>query len=357
MSAGAAPVAVTLTLSNRSQVVDQFDLSVEGGEADWYEIAPARVSLFPGESATVTLRVHPPRRESVLAGQYNLVVRATSRDDASLAAAGIVLTITPSGGFRLEMVKARDTGRQGTFSLRAVNLSDAPLVLNLSAQDPETALVFYFPAVAIQLNPYEDKPVSFNVRAKRQPMSGEPVVYQFTVAAEPQLADRAQAARDAQRVAGEFIYRPRIRRYPWASLPKLVSFAIPVTGAVAALAAVLVASGAIGGNNEPTPTPQVLPNVDATLAARDLAGSATAASLALSRTPTPSLTPSATTTGTVVPTTTETPSRTPTITRTPTRTLTPTITRTPTRTPTARIFIPDPRFPGPILIPSIVLGP
>lgn len=349
MSAGGAPVSVTLTLANRSQVVDQYDLTVEGGQADWYELSPARVSLFPGESTRVTLLVHPPRRENVLAGSYNLAVRAISRDDSSVAAvASIGLIITPSGGFRLEMVKARDVGRQGSFSARAVNLSDAPLSLNLGAHDPETALVFYFPAITIDLAPYEERLVAFTVRAKKQPFTGEQVSYQFTIVGEPQLADRARAAQDAQRGQGEFVFRPRLKRWPWASLPRLVSFAIPATGAVAALAAVLVASGAVGGDKNGNGG-NGGPDVEATIRARDAASSATALVAQLSRTPTPSQTPSVTPTPTV--TTTAVPSASPTITRTSTRTTL--ATRTPTRTPV--IFLP-PGTIGPIQpIPPLIL--
>src|SRR5688500_5511969 len=79
LSAGEAPSIVDVILTNRSQVVDQFDIAVSGGQPDWYEVTPVRVSLFPGESTTARLSLHPPRREDVLAGKYEIVVRAISR--------------------------------------------------------------------------------------------------------------------------------------------------------------------------------------------------------------------------------------------------------------------------------------
>lgn len=338
-SAGASPVSVTVTLTNRSQIVDQFDIATEGVPADWCDIAPERVSLFPGESARVTLNLHPPRREDVIAGSYTVAIRATSRDSAASVATGSVgLTITPSGGFQLQMLKARDTGRLGSFSARATSLSDAPMSLNLRAFDPETALTFFFPATSVQLGPYEHSDIAFQVKAKKEPLKGEPVAYPFTIEAEPQLPNPAQAAQATQRAQGEFVFRPRLRRWPWAGLPRLVSIAVPGAAAVAALMAVLVASGAIGPDDPPPP------DIQATLQAHDRFASATASALAAmtTQTGTPTLTPTAT--GSATPMITATATRTP---AAPTRT--PTRTQIPTRTPT--------RTPGPIVLPPLVFTP
>lgn len=357
LAAGGQPVTVNVRLTNRSQVVDQFQISVTGGQLDWFDVTPDRVSLFPGESSSVTINVRPPRRENVTAGQYNLAVRATSRDDETFAAtANLSLTITPSGGFRFALVKARDVGRAGSYSLRAENLSDAPLTLHLAASDPEATLTFYLPQVILELPPYDHRDLNFTVRPKRQPFTGEPVSYTFTVEAEPQYADRARAAQDTQRSPGEFIFRPRIRRWPWASLPKLVNFAVPVAAVGAALVAVLVAASAgkdDNARNGGNPTP----NFEATRAASDAAAAASATANARAQTATPTLTPTPTQTGTPTPTATSPPgaTNTPAQTMTTTRTATPTITRTPTRTPTPRPIIVG--TVGPLILPTFSLAP
>ena len=328
LSAGANPVAVTVTVTNRGQVVDQYLITVAGGQPDWYDVAPDRVSLFPGESTTVVLRVHPPRRENVLAGAYPLAVRATSRDDASVrATAQLDLTITPSGGFRLLLPKARDMGRSGSYVLRVSNLSDAPLTLNLAAADPETALTFYFPAASMALNPYEQRDMSFGVRPNRRPFTGEPRVLPFSVEAEPQYADRARAAQDSQRVQGEFVYKPRLRRWPWSYLPGSLAVLIPTIAALGTLAVAAAAFTGAFGKDDARPTPGA-PGV--------ATGTATPTP---TQTPTP--TPTATPTGTPTPTPTQSPA--------PTRTPTLPPTRTPTAAPT--------RTPGPLILTPIVLPP
>ncbi|HEX5139672.1 MAG TPA: hypothetical protein VFX19_01885 [Dehalococcoidia bacterium] len=341
LSAGEEPSTVDVTLSNRSRVVDQFDLSLSGGQPDWYTITPDRVSLFPGESTTVKLTLHPPRREDVLAGRYELVVRATSRDDlGSASIAGIELTIVPSGGFELQLLKARDEGRRGVFRARISNLSDAPLTIALAAADPETALTFYFPQVQLQLAAYERQEIDFAVQPARRRLKGEPRAYPFSVEAAPQYPDRARAARDTQRAQGEFIYRPRFQRWPWQGLPALVNVVVPAVAAIAALSAVLVASGAVGGSKDPPTTPDI-PNIAATLSARDAASAATVAAQQAQASAT-----SAAATAVATMSVTPTPSSTPTI--TPTPPATPSATPKPNTSPTATR--------SPLGIPPIIIG-
>ena len=348
LSAGEAPSVVDVTLSNGSQVVDQFDITVSGGQADWYDVTPNRVSLFPGESTTVRLNLHPPRREDVFAGKYEIIVRATSRDATELTSiAGLEMTIVPSGGFDLQLPKARDEGRSGRYRLHVTSLSDAPLALTLEPSDPETALTFFFPAVRLDLAPYEERDIDFTLQPNKRRLKGEPRPYPFTIEATPQIADRARAAREARKAQGEFIYRPRFQRWPWQGLPAIVNFVVPSIAAVAALSAVLVASGAVGGK-DPVPT-QEPPNIAATLTARDAANAATAAAAntAASATAAAANAASSATAAALTATAAATLSVTPTPTPRPSVTPTPV---PPTATPTPRPIIGIP-IPSPVISP------
>jgi hypothetical protein len=290
------------------------------------------VSLFPGETGKVTVNLHPPRRENVHSGDYQLVIRATSRDDPSAtAAAAMIMRITPSGGFQFQMLKARDVGQEGSFSLRAANLSDAPLLVNLAAYDPETALVFYFPAPSLYLQPYEQQDMFFNVTSSRRPMKGEAISYPFTVEAEPQFDDPSRSAQATQRAQGEFVYQPRFRKYPWENAPKLVMMLVALAGAGAALVALLTMAGLLFAKDPPPKEPGFAD----VLATRDEAARrATATQLSIvALTPTATATPTTTATPTQTTTPTLTPTPAPSATAAPTATVAPTRTNTPTRTP------------------------
>jgi hypothetical protein len=55
----------------------QFRLEVEGLEPDCYEVGPGPI-LFPNVEKGVPLRLYHPRRSSLLAGRYQIQIRATA---------------------------------------------------------------------------------------------------------------------------------------------------------------------------------------------------------------------------------------------------------------------------------------
>ena len=146
MTAGTPPVAVEITVANRQQVVDEFVISVAGGQPDWYDLSKDKVPLFPDESAKVILRLHPPQRWDVQAGETTLTVTAQSRADVSLSTtATLVVLISPTGGFQAELFRSEATGNEGVFILRLANQSNAPMSFAITGSDPAGALEFVIP--------------------------------------------------------------------------------------------------------------------------------------------------------------------------------------------------------------------
>ena len=71
---------VRVTLTNLGAVVDAFDLSIRNLDPSWYDLTPARLSLFPRAQGIATMLLHPPVAARAHAGEYNFDVVATSRD-------------------------------------------------------------------------------------------------------------------------------------------------------------------------------------------------------------------------------------------------------------------------------------
>src|ERR1700704_5462433 len=82
LAAGQTAV-VRVTLTNFGAVVDAFDLSIRNLDPSWYELTPARLSLFPKAKGIATLILHPPVAARALAGEYNFEIVAASRDASS----------------------------------------------------------------------------------------------------------------------------------------------------------------------------------------------------------------------------------------------------------------------------------
>lgn len=65
----------SVTVRNDSDIVEAYSLEVVGDCAAWTTMEPARVSLYPGTSETVTIRLEPPRSPEIRAGEMPLGVR------------------------------------------------------------------------------------------------------------------------------------------------------------------------------------------------------------------------------------------------------------------------------------------
>src|SRR5205814_8188839 len=79
LSAGES-TTIELTVSNYSDIVDAFDLTVNNLDPSWYTLTPESVSLFPRAQGTVKLQINPPAAAAALAGAYPFQIMAVSRD-------------------------------------------------------------------------------------------------------------------------------------------------------------------------------------------------------------------------------------------------------------------------------------
>jgi len=260
MMAGGDPVAITVTVQNLSGVVDQFDIALLGVPPDWYELEPLVVSAFPGESAQATLRLKPPRREDVTAGDYPVTLTVTSRDQPTeSSSATLTLVVRPSGGFELVLTKSKAVGRSGSFRAHLTNLSDGSVELLLRLSDPAAALVLRPREQNVTLAPYRERDVTFSARPKKRPLVGEGEIYPLTIEAIPKLPDPREAAGLTQVGQGEFVFKPWLRRWPWAPLPGWARLAlmaaVPALAGLVLLLALTNPLGGADGGGGGTPTP------------------------------------------------------------------------------------------------------
>jgi hypothetical protein len=236
--AGADPPAtVEVEVTNTSELVDQFDVSILGAPADWYDVKPDRLSLFPKEAGKARVFLHPPRRHDVHAGSFELTVSIRSRDLDAVAATGrISLQIEPSGGFEAQLVKAEDRSDSGSFVLRIANLSDGAITLEVAASDAAQRLAFELPFAVTSLQPYQDiDSIAFSARPRAgidPPPAGAAI--DFKVEVTPQFSDPARAAAARVTLAGRFTYEPSKHQDDRASarLPWRVALAVIPVAAV-----------------------------------------------------------------------------------------------------------------------------
>jgi hypothetical protein len=248
LTAGAQPVAVEITLGNKQQIVDELLVTVSGGQPDWYDLSSDHVPLFPDESAKVTLRVHPPQRWDVQAGDTVLTISVQSRADPSVVStASVVLSIAPTGGFEADLIKSEATGDSGVYVLRLANQSNAPASFAIGASDPGGILQFTIPEPTLTLTPFQDRD-HIEITAQRiDPKTTGGRVARFTVAVQPLAAGLGSPAAHARRVDGTLL--PNDAPPVKTPMPPMLKYAVPIAAIAVIAAVVAFASGVFGGGS------------------------------------------------------------------------------------------------------------
>ncbi|MFD4814936.1 hypothetical protein ACFWNS_41030, partial [Streptomyces sp. NPDC058418] len=127
---------VPLQILNSGSTVEEYRFEVVGACAAWAAVEPATLSLYPGASGTVTLRLSPPRDPSVPAGEtpFGIRVVPTSDQSATVVPEGRV-TVAPFTEVTSELVPRSSNGvRRGTHQLAVDNRGNAPVTVRLSGR-------------------------------------------------------------------------------------------------------------------------------------------------------------------------------------------------------------------------------
>ncbi|MBZ9597375.1 hydrolytic protein [Streptomyces yangpuensis] len=173
----------SLTVRNDSDIVEAYRLEVVGDCAAWTTVEPERVSLYPGTSETVTIRLAPPRSPQVRAGDLPLAVRVLPTEQPD--AVRVPETTVHVGQFRelrAESAPKRRRGwLRGRYRLAVRNEGNAPVKVGFTPAQPGEELKFDFAPAALKLEPGESAEVVLKVRTGSPVWFGAPVTWPFTV--------------------------------------------------------------------------------------------------------------------------------------------------------------------------------
>ncbi|TRV77836.1 hydrolytic protein [Streptomyces sp. 130] len=207
-----AEATTTLTVRNDGDIVEAYTLDVVGDCAAWTTVEPARVSLYPGTSETVTVRFAPPRSHEVPAGEKPLGIRVLPAEHPeSVAVPEMTVVVEPFHELRARLEPGRRRGWLGArFRTVVQNRGNAPTEVALSARQPGEELRLAFTPERRKLEPGESAEAGLKVRARKLIWFGAPAAWPFeVVAGEPQDAG-AEGPREggAEPLPGEFAQIP-----------------------------------------------------------------------------------------------------------------------------------------------------
>ncbi len=225
----------TLTVRNDGDIVEAYTLEVVGDCAAWTTVEPARVSLYPGTSETVTLTFAPPRSHEVRAGETPLAVRVLPAErPESVVVPESTVTVEPFHELRTELEPRRRRGWLGArFRTAVQNRGNTPVDVALAGRQDGEDLRLAFAPDRKRLEPGESAEVRLKVRARKLIWFGEPVTWPFEV-----LASEAAEA-DAESEAAEAEVEPAGGSEPlpgeFAQIPVLPKWLLIVLAALLAL--------------------------------------------------------------------------------------------------------------------------
>jgi hypothetical protein len=208
VEAGGQPVEVVASVRNATTTVDQYSIELENLDPSWYTITVQSVSLFPGDSAPIPIRLHPPKGSATRAGNYTFIVRARSHSDPTMV--GVTKGVLQVGSysiFQVELAPKKMTAYRGKYRLTLSNGGNNEVQLDLEGRDPESDLNYSFRGKQPTVQPGSRLVVPVTVKRRGVHWVGQPRRYQFAITARPVDGEE----KDAKEVVGELIQKPYFR--------------------------------------------------------------------------------------------------------------------------------------------------
>jgi hypothetical protein len=203
ITAPTAPIApgsaasASVTIQNRSDVVDTVSLAIHGVPAGWVRVTRPSLQLLPDAREEIIVVIQPPRDTSAWAGEYEVAAAATSAVHGVEVRSLAKLTVLPFGGLALSLRPPRSN--RG-FTAEVANESNSPVVVELRAQEGD--VVAQFQPAELTLDPGE--------RATSRVTAGLARSHFFGAEERKPFAIDAVGAGRTMTAGAELIYRP-----PW----------------------------------------------------------------------------------------------------------------------------------------------
>jgi hypothetical protein len=202
-----------IRVHNNGRVVDEFELAGLGDAAAWISTDPERVSLLPGDEATVRVIFRPPREHSVAAGPIPFGIMVRSREDpqGSVVEEGTVEV----GQFvddGIELLPRTARGRRSAiYELAVDNRGNRPLNVEILPLDPDGRFAFRPDPPAIVIEPGAAGFSRIKVAPRKRFLRGPSQTKTFQVHAIPTDAPALVAE-------GTFLQEPLLPRWTGKAL-------------------------------------------------------------------------------------------------------------------------------------------
>ncbi|MEU0103121.1 hypothetical protein [Streptomyces sp. NPDC006267] len=179
---------LSLQILNSGRTVEEYHFEVVGACAAYSAVEPAVLSLYPGDSGSVSLVMRPPRDATVPAGETTFGVRVMpigERGDTVVPEGRV--TVLPFTETTAELVPRSSNGsRSGRHQFAVDNRGNTPVTVRLGAQPGTEQARVVFAASELRIEPGHAEFAKLRVRPAKRMWRGTPVTHAFQVFAAPQ---------------------------------------------------------------------------------------------------------------------------------------------------------------------------
>ena len=165
-----------LSLANTGTIVEQFTILVLGDAAEWTQVEPPVVSLFPQGQQTVTLRFSPPRVHTTPNGYVEFAVKVipSNEPEESVVEEGAI-NVGTFNDVGAELVPRVTTGRfSGRQRLAVDSRGNVPVPVTVTAIDAAEALKFRIRPSMMTTAPGEARFAKLSVKPRQRFWRGRP---------------------------------------------------------------------------------------------------------------------------------------------------------------------------------------
>ncbi len=165
-----------LSLANTGTIVEQFTILVLGDAAEWTQVEPPVVSLFPQGQQVVTLRFSPPRLHTTPNGYVEFAVKVipSNEPEESVVEEGAI-NVGTFNDVSAELVPRVATGRfSGRQRLAVDSRGNVPLPVAITAVDAAEALKFRIRPSRITTAPGEARFSRLSIKPRQRFWKGHP---------------------------------------------------------------------------------------------------------------------------------------------------------------------------------------
>src|SRR5258708_5746588 len=189
-----AYIQATLTVTNTGNVIDHYEIEVDGIPYEWVRLDRPQVMLEPEVDAQILISFKPLRRSESAPGDYPVTVRVfadSSKDQP--AEAPMLLRLRAYSGFGMVLGTPRITSAEA-FELHVHNQGSGLLALAFSGEAPGNKLMFNIQPPTLGLGPGQRKTIRGTVQSPQKPLLGTAFDQRFDLLARSQDASVFVAA-------------------------------------------------------------------------------------------------------------------------------------------------------------------